>query len=109
MAIQATGILLDGCVLSLLSKVDAYGYSLTQQVKTALQVSESTLYPVMRRLQTEGCLMVYDIPHNGRNRRYYQITDKGREKYNDAIEKWQDFVERINDIIYEGQGGKTDE
>jgi len=103
MAIQATGILLDGCVLSLLSKEDAYGYNLTQKVKSALMVSESTLYPVMRRLQTEGCLAVYDIPHNGRNRRYYQITPKGREKYQECIGKWVDFVERIDSVMHEGQ------
>ena len=96
MAIQATGILLDGCVLSLLSKEDAYGYSLTQQVKTSFGVSESTLYPVMRRLQKEGCLIVYDLPHSGRNRRYYQITDKGREKYKECVGKWRDFVQRID-------------
>jgi len=101
MAIQATGILLDGCVLSLLSQEDAYGYSLTQQVKSALGVSESTLYPVMRRLQKEGCLTVYDIPHNGRNRRYYQITAKGREKYKECAEKWQDFVQRIEGFYLE--------
>jgi len=99
MAIQATGILLDGCVLSLLSQEDAYGYNLTQRVKSALQVSESTLYPVMRRLQTEGSLTVYDVPHNGRNRRYYQITPAGRAKYHECMHKWKDFVQRINSVI----------
>ena len=101
MAIQATGILLEGCVLSLLLKEDAYGYNLTQQVKSSLGVSESTLYPVMRRLQTQGCLTVYDIPHNGRNRRYYQITTKGHEKYEECIGKWRDFVQRIDGFMNE--------
>jgi PadR family transcriptional regulator PadR len=73
MSIQASGALLDACVLSLLAVEDAYGYVLTQRMKIDLGVSESTLYPVMRRLQTEGCLTVYDVPHNGRNRRYYNL------------------------------------
>jgi len=96
MAIQVTGILLEGCVLSLLSKEDAYGYNLTQQVKNALQVSESTLYPVMRRLQTAGCLTTYDIPHSGRNRRYYQITNQGLKRLEESTQNWQEFVDRIN-------------
>ena len=102
MAIQATGILLDGCVLSLLSQEDAYGYSLTQRLKTALGVSESTLYPVMRRLQTGGYLTVYDVSHNGRNRRYYQITAKGREKYKEYARTWLDFVQRIDKVMSAG-------
>ena len=99
MAIQATGILLDGCVLSMLSKEDSYGYSLTQKVKTALGVSESTLYPVMRRLQTEGCLSVYDVPHNGRNRRYYQITVKGQGRYQECVSRWTEFKQKIDSIF----------
>jgi len=99
MAIQATGILLDGCVLSLLSRADEYGYSLTQQVKQDLGVSESTLYPVMRRLQTENCLTAYDVSHNGRNRRYYRITPQGLAKYRDCLADWNSFKERVNKIM----------
>jgi len=102
MAIQAAGALLDGCVLSLLAKNDAYGYNLTQQMKSTLGVSESTLYPVMRRLQTEGCLTVYDVPHNGRNRRYYRITELGLEKYRSLGAEWADFKRRVDAIL---QGG----
>jgi len=102
MAIQAAGILLDGCVLSLLAHEDAYGYSLTQQVKATLGVSESTLYPVMRRLQTENCLTVYDMPHNGRNRRYYKITERGLEKHRSCREEWMDFKQRVDTILLGG-------
>ena len=100
MAIQATGILLDGCVLSLLKREDAYGYNLTQQVKSTLGVSESTLYPVMRRLQMDDCLTVYDMPHNGRNRRYYRITERGRERYNECTVEWIDFKNRMDGILF---------
>lgn len=99
MAIQATGILLDGCVLAFLAVEDSYGYSLTQQIKSVLGVSESTLYPVMRRLQTDDCLTVYDKPHSGRNRRYYRITERGRERHRSCAEEWADFKTRIDGIL----------
>ena len=99
MNIPVSGQLLDGCVLSLLTKEDAYGYNLTQQVKNDLSVSESTLYPVMRRLQADECLQTYDVPHNGRNRRYYQITEKGRTKYLETQAGWLDFKIRIDRIL----------
>ena len=70
--------LLDACVLAVLEKEDAYGYSLTQRMKEVVELSESTLYPVLRRLQQSGCLTVYDKPFQGRNRRYYAITPAGR-------------------------------
>ncbi|MCL1844408.1 MAG: PadR family transcriptional regulator [Defluviitaleaceae bacterium] len=108
MAIQATGVLLDGCVLTLLADEDAYGYSLTQRIKSVLDVSESTLYPVMRRLQTDECLSVYDMPHNGRNRRYYKITERGLRRRDECAAEWADFKGRI-DTILGGFGGGSDE
>ena len=104
MAIQATGMLLDGCVLSLLSQKDAYGYSLTLQLKETLGVSESTLYPVMRRLLSEGFLSVYEAPHNGRIRRYYRITQEGRERYQEISAEWLAFVARVDKILVAGNG-----
>ncbi|MCL2203434.1 MAG: PadR family transcriptional regulator [Defluviitaleaceae bacterium] len=107
MTIQVAGVLLEGCVLSLLSHADGYGYSLTQRVKNELGVSESTLYPVMRRLQTDQCLTAYDVPYNGRNRRYYRITERGREKHRECERDWELFKARIDEIIkarLEGEG-----
>jgi PadR family transcriptional regulator PadR len=102
MTIQVSGALLDGCVLSLLCDADEYGYSLTQRVKRELDVSESTLYPVMRRLQNDGCLTMYDVPHSGRNRRYYRITERGREKHRDCMRDWILFKGRIDGILIGG-------
>jgi PadR family transcriptional regulator PadR len=99
MAIQAAGELLDACVLSFISREDAYGYVLTQRVKETLDVSESTLYPVMRRLQTDGCLSVYDLPHNGRNRRYYKITERGVGRLRTRAGEWRLFKRKIDEIL----------
>ena len=52
-----------------------YGYKITQDVRKAIDISESTLYPVLRRLQKEQCLETYDLAIDGRNRRYYRLTE----------------------------------
>jgi PadR family transcriptional regulator PadR len=109
MAIQAGGALLDTCVLAMLSREDAYGYSLTQNVKEILDVSESTMYPVMRRLQTEDCLTVYDVPYSGRNRRYYRITEAGAERLREYIAEWRAFKKKIDTIVQGGEGSDHDE
>ena len=79
--------LLDAIVLSVVSKEaeGTYGYKITQDVRIALDVSESTLYPVLRRLLKDNCLETYDQEYGGRNRRYYKITSQGQaqlEMYN---------------------------
>ena len=80
MAINTTAGLLDAIVLAVVGREETgtYGYKITQEVRTALDLSESTLYPVLRRLQKDGCLTVHDEAFNGRNRRYYQITPSGK-------------------------------
>ena len=99
MAIQITGTLLDSCVLALLVKEDAYGYSLTQKMKETLDVSESTLYPVMRRLQMDECLTTYDESYNGRNRRYYKITEKGESTLKVYLDEWKVFKQKVDSIL----------
>ena len=93
--------LLDGCVLAVLSRGDAYGYILTQQVKERLDISESTLYPVLRRLQRDGLLKVYDRPYQGRNRRYYAITPVGRTQLARRREEWQEFRDGVEELLKE--------
>jgi PadR family transcriptional regulator PadR len=106
MIFQVGAALLDACILAVLSREDAYGYVLTQNVKEILNVSESTLYPVLRRLQKEDCLTAYDMPYAGRNRRYYRITDSGKEKLNEYIHEWGAYKEKVDNIL---SGGKRDE
>ena len=93
--------LLDGCVLAVLSRGDAYGSILTQQMKSRLDISESTLYPVLRRLQRDGLLTVYDRPYQGRNRRYYAITPVGRTLLARRRQDWIQFRDGVEELLKE--------
>lgn len=107
MTFQLGSALLDACVLAILHKEDAYGYRLTQEVKEIVTVSESTLYPVLRRLTKDGYLCTYDKEHMGRNRRYYQLTDDGKLKYEEFLRDWNDFSSKIDKILEGGQRDGT--
>ena len=97
--------LLETCVLAIVARKDAYGYILTQQVKERLGISESALYPVLRRLQAEGCLAVYDSTYQGRNRRYYAITPEGRTRLAQGREDWIRFRENVEYLLREDEDG----
>jgi len=98
-----TSALLDSVVLSLLNKSDSYGYILTQDVIKTLEVSESTLYPALRRLQKAGLLETYDRTENGRNRRYYKITGAGEEKLKEYLASWEEAKKKLNSIFEKGK------
>ena len=99
MAFQIGAALLDACVLAVLDKRDVYGYELTVDIKSVIEISESTLYPVLRRLQKDGCLVTYDQPYNGRNRIYYSITEQGRERLVQYRQDWVDYRNGIEKIM----------
>ena len=63
-----------------------------------MDISESTLYPVLRRLMKEGYLETYDQQHMGRNRRYYRLTEAGKEKYREYVKEWDEFSDKVSDI-----------
>ncbi|MCT4387301.1 PadR family transcriptional regulator [Leuconostoc pseudomesenteroides] len=101
MAIQMSSELLDGCVLAILDKEDYYGYALTQRIQGTISVSESTLYPVLRRLKNNQYVTTYDQPYQGRNRRYYQITAQGRDKLVSIRQDWLIFQANVNTLLKE--------
>ena len=105
MGFKIESALLEACVLSVLSKGDTYGYVLTQSMKQVLDISESTLYPVLRRLQKNEYLRTYDQPYQGRNRRYYSVTDKGKEQLEIYKKEWKDYKEQIDSLL---SGGETE-
>ncbi|MCX4255409.1 MAG: PadR family transcriptional regulator [Oscillospiraceae bacterium] len=101
MVFPVSAALLDALVLSVVAKEDTYGYKITQEIREAMEMSESTLYPVLRRLLKSECLTTYDQEYLGRNRRYYQITVKGKEQLKLYREEWLVYRDKINNIISE--------
>lgn len=104
MIFQLGSALLDACVLSVLDCGDTYGYVLTQSVKEVVDISESTLYPVLRRLQKDALLTTYDQPISGRLRRYYAITAEGRKALEGYRAEWSDYKEKVERLLIGGGG-----
>ncbi len=104
MVFNTGAALLDAIVLAIVSREQegTYGYKITQDVKKAIDVSESTLYPVLRRLQKDECLEVYDRQFDGRNRRYYKVTDKGRIQLDLYKTEWESYCAKIHSIFEGG-------
>nr|WP_317377309.1 PadR family transcriptional regulator [uncultured Faecalimonas sp.] len=106
MVFNTGAALLDAIVLAVVSgeSQGTYGYKITQDVRQVLEVSESTLYPVLRRLQKDQCLEVYDMQFDGRNRRYYKVTERGMAQLNLYREEWKVYSKKISEIF---EGGVT--
>ena len=83
MEVQIKRGLLDVCVLAAIKYKDSYGYQIIKDMKPYMQISESTLYPILRRLEEGKMLTVYSVEHNGRLRKYYRITEKGQKRLAD--------------------------
>jgi hypothetical protein len=106
MIFNLTTPILEALVLSIINRQDTYGYQITQDVRKAVSISESTLYPILRRLQKEMCLEVYDKEFQGRNRRYYKITGKGKKQLELYLEEWKLYKKNIESVF---SGGEKDE
>ena len=102
MAFITGSTLLDAIVLSVAAREGTYGYKITQDVRSVMEVSESTLYPVLRRLQKDGCLTTYDQAFAGRNRRYYKITPAGSQRLDDTLAEWEEYKQKIDRVFYGG-------
>ncbi|MDR0569845.1 MAG: PadR family transcriptional regulator [Clostridiales Family XIII bacterium] len=104
MGFQVGSALLDACVLSVLQREDAYGYVLTQTLRETLGVSESTLYPVLKRLKRDGFLTTYDQAYQGRNRRYYTITGRGMQQAEIYRRDWRVYRDNVDKLVCSGGG-----
>ena len=99
MTFTAGSALLDAVVLSVVSMEGTYGYKITQDVRQVMDVSESTLYPVLRRLQKDGLLETYDMEFQGRNRRYYKITSNGMILLDKYRSEWLSYKSNVDKIL----------
>lgn len=103
MTITPSAALMDAIVLSVVARDGTtYGYKITQDIRAVMELSESTLYPVLRRLQKDGCLDVYDQEFAGRNRRNYRITPQGQTRLREVLGEWESYKGRLDRIFYSG-------
>ena len=98
MDIQLKRGLLEICVLKALEKQDSYGYQIIKDLSPAVTLSESTLYPILKRMQSAGCIAEYSLEHNGRMRKYYHLTPVGKDRISAFLTEWQE-VRRAYDYI----------
>ena len=98
--------LLDVCVLSLLRRGDSYGYQIIKDLSGCIEISESTLYPILRRLESAGNLTVYSVEHNGRLRKFYRITPEGVRVIDQLLASWPEIL-RVYQLIKECAGDDT--
>ncbi len=99
MGFPISAALLDSMVLAIVEKEDTYGYEITRNLREVADVSESTLYPVLRRLQKNSLLETYDREYMGRNRRYYRVTAKGITALDEYRADWKHHKEIVDKIL----------
>ncbi len=92
MDVQLKRGLLDVCVLAAIKNEDSYGYKIIKDMKPYMELSESTLYTILKRLEIAGMLTVWTAEHDGRLRKYYHITEKGIQRIEDFKGEWKEIM-----------------
>ncbi|MBO4506359.1 MAG: PadR family transcriptional regulator [Lachnospiraceae bacterium] len=93
--------ILDACVLAVLEKGESYGYQLVKDISQFITITESTLYPILKRLEQTAMLEVFSQEHNGRLRKYYRITPAGRDRITELLNEWEEIVKVYQFIVTE--------
>lgn len=101
MDIQLKRGLLDVCVLAAIKNEDSYGYQIVKDMKPYVEISESTLYPILRRLESAKLLTVRTAEYNGRLRKYYRITPQGLQRIEDFKEEWAEMLSIYQFVVKE--------
>lgn len=104
MNIQFKKGVLDMCVLAVVAEGDCYGYELVQRISKNIEIAEGTIYPLLRKLQTEGyCDTYLTESSGGPPRKYYRLTPVGRKMRDALIEEWQHFSKNVDTILFQGR------
>lgn len=89
------------CVLALLGKKDCYGYELVNEISHSIEISEGTIYPLLKRLKDEGYFTTYlEESSEGPPRKYYRITEHGLKTRDELINEWTEFVSGVSKVIH---------
>lgn len=102
MDIQLKRGLLDVCVLAAIRSEDSYGYQIIKDMKPYIELSESTLYTILKRLETAKMLTVHTLEHDGRLRKYYHITDEGLKRIEEFKADWKEILSIYRFVTKEG-------
>lgn len=91
--------LIEFLILAIVEQEDSYGYEISQTIKLAANIKESTLYPILKKLEKASFLTTYSQEFQGRKRKYYHITDDGLKQLDFLKEEWLLYKETLDDII----------
>ena len=90
--------IVEVCVLATISDAPSYGYKIISDLSEIIEISESTLYPILKRLEASNCLKTFNREYNGRTRKYYEITNQGIDKIKRFLDEWKEIDMVINFI-----------
>lgn len=99
MYFPTSSILIEFLILAIIDREDSYGYEISQTIKLAANIKESTLYPILKKLEKAGYMTTYSQEYQGRKRKYYSITQEGKEQLQFLNEEWLTYKETLDGIL----------
>ena len=99
MYFPTSSILIEFLILAIINREDSYGYEISQTIKLAANIKESTLYPILKKLEKAGYMTTYSQEYQGRNRKYYSITSEGKEQLEFLNKEWLTYKETLDGIV----------
>ena len=99
MYFPTSSILIEFLILAIIDREDSYGYEISQTIKLAANIKESTLYPILKKLEMAGYMTTYSQEYQGRKRKYYSITSEGKEQLEFLNKEWLTYKETLDGIV----------